>query len=267
MTISIGTDGEFFIQHSEGSILPSQQILTELVGAKENPIVLDNGAFHRDNVLGEFAHPPATTVTQFVHNIRAVLDEIQGKFLNDFDCSPLFVPSHNMEWKHLAHPEAGVFGCDPEMCAYTGQNFPSPDVDEAGQFRSAGGHLHAGWEYETMSERLSAVVSADIFVGLPAVLLDQQGTERKQRLYGKAGACRLKPYGIEYRTLSNFWYQSDDLIRWAFNSMTTAIEKRFDVGDYLTDEETEQRLQRIINTGDVKGAKILMAEWDIKEYL
>ena len=118
-----------------------------------------------------------------------------------------------------------------------------------------------------MSERLSAVVSADIFVGLPAVLLDQQGTERKQRLYGKAGACRLKPYGIEYRTLSNFWYQSDDLIRWAFNSMTTAIEKRFDVGDYLTDEETEQRLQRIINTGDVKGAKILMAEWDIKEYL
>ena len=264
MNITIGTDGEFFLE-KQGVIIPSQHVLTELYGSKEDPIILENGAFHRDNVLGEFAHPPAANADEFVHHIRTVLAEIQEKFLNDFDCTALFIPSHNMAWEFLEHPEATVFGCDPELNAYTGEYFPSPDVEEAGQFRSAGGHLHAGWDFKSDREKMLAAIAADIFVGLPAVLLDKQGLERKSRLYGKAGACRIKPYGIEYRTLSNFWYQSDELIRWAFNSMTTAVENRNNITDYLTDGDAVQRLQHTINTGDVNEAKILMAEWDIQE--
>jgi len=56
----------------------------------------------------------------------------------------------------------------------------------------------------------------DLYLGVPSVLMDK-GELRKQ-LYGKAGAYRMKPYGVEYRTLSNFWIFSDTTIGWVWDN-------------------------------------------------
>jgi hypothetical protein len=53
---------------------------------------------------------------------------------------------------------------------------------------------------------LQTIKFIDLFTAIPSVLLDpgESGKARRE-LYGKAGAFRYTPYGLEYRTLSNYW--------------------------------------------------------------
>jgi hypothetical protein len=62
----------------------------------------------------------------------------------------------------------------------------------------------------------------DLFLGVPSILMDK-GDVRKQ-LYGSAGAYRDKPYGGEYRTLSNFWIFDNHLIEWVWNNTSRAVD-------------------------------------------
>jgi hypothetical protein len=54
---------------------------------------------------------------------------------------------------------------------------------------------------------------------------DKDATRRQ--LYGKAGAFRPKPYGMEYRVLSNRWLDSEPLMRWVYNTLQTAMADAF----------------------------------------
>ena len=54
-----------------------------------------------------------------------------------------------------------------------------------------------------------AIPLIDLIAGIPSVLIDRSGNNKKRRkIYGKAGDFRYQPHGIEYRTLSNFWIKS-----------------------------------------------------------
>ena len=48
------------------------------------------------------------------------------------------------------------------------------------------------------------------------------GTERRQ-LYGLAGSFRQKKYGVEYRSLSNWWIFSEETMQWFFENTHKAI--------------------------------------------
>ncbi|OYV41139.1 MAG: hypothetical protein B7Z80_02685 [Rhodospirillales bacterium 20-64-7] len=65
----------------------------------------------------------------------------------------------------------------------------------------------------------------DYFLGIHSLLWDKDGTRRK--LYGKAGAFRPKPYGMEYRVLSNRWLDSPDLTRWVYNTVQAGMADAF----------------------------------------
>ena len=84
------------------------------------------------------------------------------------------------------------------------------------------GHISIGWDNPTQEQQLDMVKAMDVTVGLESVLLDFD-TERK-KLYGKAGCFRFREYGIEYRSLSNFWIKSDESLKWAWNTTMKAIE-------------------------------------------
>ena len=84
------------------------------------------------------------------------------------------------------------------------------------------GHISIGWDNPTQEQQLNMVKAMDATVGLGSVLLDFD-TERK-KLYGKAGCFRFREYGIEYRSLSNFWIKSDESLKWAWNTTMKAID-------------------------------------------
>jgi len=85
----------------------------------------------------------------------------------------------------------------------------------------------------------------DLFLGVPSVLIDD-GKERK-KLYGKAGAYRYKPYGVEYRTLSNFWVFEPGLIDWVWNQTEKALTH---VKNGLMDKELSRLARECINKDD-----------------
>ena len=43
-------------------------------------------------------------------------------------------------------------------------------------------------------------------------------------MYGKAGAYRLKSFGVEYRTLSNFWIFDERNIQWVYDGVQAAVD-------------------------------------------
>jgi hypothetical protein len=83
-----------------------------------------------------------------------------------------------------------------------------------------------------------------MFLGLWSVIRDPD-TKRRE-LYGKAGAFRFKPYGVEYRVLSNFWLHTPDRMEYVWHLVRGALGCR---------TEPDPLLQDIINSSNVSAAK------------
>lgn len=61
----------------------------------------------------------------------------------------------------------------------------------------------------------------DVYLGLPSLFWDRE--DKRRSMYGKAGAYRVKHYGMEYRSLSNAWVKDEDLIRLVFRNTKRAV--------------------------------------------
>lgn len=110
--------------------------------------------------------------------------------------------------------------CEPDFDVWN-ECINTPADLSLTSMRSAGGHISIGWDNPTQEQQLDMVKAMDATVGLESVLLDFD-TERK-KLYGKAGCFRFREYGIEYRSLSNFWIKSDESLQWSWNTTMKAI--------------------------------------------
>ena len=79
------------------------------------------------------------------------------------------------------------------------------------------GHIHIGYDKIDFDTSIKLLKLFDYFLGVPSIVLDRD-TERR-KMYGNAGCFRLKEYGFEYRTLSNFWLQSTELMEWVWDQI------------------------------------------------
>ena len=97
----------------------------------------------------------------------------------------------------------------------------------------------------------------DAYLGLVSVLFDSDTNRRS--LYGKAGAFRLQPWGVEYRSLSSSMMSSKELLSIVYDQINRAINafnRNKPLPEYL---ET----QRAINQSNVELAKNLIKTYDI----
>lgn len=238
----IGTDLEYAVRHKLTANLIPAGVLP-IRGTKGNPEPLAFGGVEIDCCAVETTPNPATNEDDFVKNILGTLEEIKQRYPEHTFVTK---PSHYFDKRLLMRtPQAMVMGCSPDFNAWTGQMNQKPNPPDG--LRSFGGHVHVeGGEVQTIK-------AMDLVLGMWSVIHDSD-TERR-KIYGKAGAYRNKPYGVEYRVLSNFWCDDEKLIRDVFNltrhSQSITGIKLLDLieatgGDYT--------VQSIINTSNVVEA-------------
>lgn len=256
MKILVGCDPEVFVR--QDGVFKSAFGLIQ--GDKKNPQKVNRGAVQVDGMALEFNIDPAATEDEFCINVQDV-----------FNTMKLMVPEYEVVTVPVAHftpeyisnqpPAALELGCDPDFNAWTSQENIKPNAMRP--MRTASGHIHIGWtsdeevssgEHRAMCE--AAVKQMDFYLGLPSLMYDND-TERRE-MYGKAGCYRPKPYGVEYRTLSNAWLRSEALMRWVYRNTLAGMQSLID-GKYLVEKYGD--IQSIINSSDRKEAeKIVKAE-------
>lgn len=251
LNVLIGADPELFCV-SNGKVVPSIGLLP---GTKEQPHRTEHGWVQPDNVLAEYNIPPAGSRDEFLRSIRNVERDLSA-FVGTVVLSSYRFSDEELR---AAGPGAFVFGCDPDYSAWMGgAPNPRPNPRRVGGLRTAGGHIHVGCD--VAKERPLEVVRAmDVLLGLPSVLLDDD-TDRRS-VYGKAGAFRAKPYGVEYRTLSNFWLKTDESVLWAYDRTMQALAELEACSAFA--EQFGEQIQAAINTSNADLAKELLHNYDL----
>jgi hypothetical protein len=65
----------------------------------------------------------------------------------------------------------------------------------------------------------------DLFVGIPSIFMDHDPTSaRRRKVYGQAGRYRPKEYGMEYRSLGNFWLASPKTVKLVFEMCDFVVD-------------------------------------------
>ena len=65
-------------------------------------------------------------------------------------------------------------------------------------------------------QKILLVRAFDVYLG--AWLARAEPVNERAKLYGKPGAMRFKSYGLEWRTLSNYWLSSPKMMEVVFNT-------------------------------------------------
>lgn len=217
MEFTIGCDPEIFLVNQEQKY---KSVIGMLGANKWHPMPLSTvgHAVLEDNVAVEFNIPPCGSADDFLREIRFTMGKIKELLPADLEYSMSSAVSFPEE--ELNCEMAWVFGCDPDYDAWKMEENPKPKAPDP-NLRSCGGHIHVGSDL-AIANPVEVVRAMDLFLGVGSVNLDS-GVLRRQ-LYGKAGAFRIKDYGVEYRTLSNFWIFKDELVKWAYEGTKKALE-------------------------------------------
>jgi hypothetical protein len=83
----------------------------------------------------------------------------------------------------------------------------------------------------------------------------------RKSLYGMPGAYRKKPFGFEYRVLSNFWIFDPKTIEWAYDNTARALAFVLDGGEPTDDRDD---IIKCISTNDVVLAKKLIDKYNLE---
>lgn len=224
--ILIGADPELFTRSRETGLFVSGHDM--LVGTKDNPAPVEFGALQVDGTALEFNIDPAASCDEFVRNIARVRAQMADRVANhnvDIVAEP--VAEFDPDYFKTIPASALELGCNPDFNAWTCDENPAPDG--ARTFRTGSGHVHIGWgsnldpySQEHFFNCVGVVRQLDYYLGLASMLWDPDN--RRREMYGKAGAFRPKPYGVEYRVMSNAWLRSEALQRFVYNATQKAME-------------------------------------------
>ena len=246
----IGADPELFLTR-KGKLVSCIGLVP---GNKWHPVQVDylpqGFTLQQDNVTLEFGIPPAGSREDFVKHIQTI--KLAGrKYLKGLSYSTesaVIMPDEEMQTA-----EAHIFGCEPDFNAWTGKENKKPSPPHK-NLRSAGGHVHV----ETTLPKEQVIRAMDLFLGVPSVIMDATGGPRRQ-LYGAHGAYRPKPYGVEYRTLSNFWIFSPKYMKWVWDETANALATVANGYDVL-----DTRVCECIDTGNRELAEALVKQYHLK---
>lgn len=254
-----GADIEFFVKDTTANEIISAEGL--IPGTKKEPFIFDPAhkdfAISLDNILAEICIPPARNKQEFYANIdksRGYVDSILPK-----QCTTIAFPAFSLDPKWLQTENAMEFGCDPDFDAYTGLENVKPSAAD-NCLRSAGFHLHTSYDNHNTETNRLLIRAYDLFIAIPGLFMEPDN--RRKQLYGKAGAHREKKYGVEYRSPSNYFVSSQQLVDWLYDSANLAID--FINAGNVIEGTMASCIKDTINTKDMYVAKELMDHFNLK---
>lgn len=193
----IGTDPEFMLE-KDGKIYSAIPILN-----KKKKI--NYSSFYHDNVLAECTIKPSSNKEEFLNNIKESLYNF-SKLVHPYKL--ISKSAHYYDKSELFSEKSFEISCDAEKCVYDLKVIHQDEqILRSTNLRTAGGHIHIGDKIlKDKYKALSCVKMMDLFVGFTSIYLDKnKDAVVRKKLFGKAGRFRDKNYGIEYRSISNFW--------------------------------------------------------------
>lgn len=255
----IGSDIEFALQDITTGEWVSAEGLIQ--GTKKNPFRFDPNNEHYatslDNVLYEGNIPPAKSAFEFYQNVRTLQNFMQNQLPKNLKLRPIAAAS--FDEKYLNTPNAKVYGCEPSIDAWS-EEIVQPKPNKS-NIRAAGGHIHISYNNPHFQTSFNIVKAMDLFLGVPAVILEP-ANKRKSTGYGVAGNCRLSSWGVEYRSLSGYFFGQKRLIEWCFKNTKKAV-------NYLNLEGIDElnklrfEIQNTINFEDKLNAEKLINQFKI----
>lgn len=257
--VTIGADPELFIINEKTKKVVSAVGL--IPGEKGNPWrsedMPEGFGLETDNILAEFNIPPVKDEVNFINNI-VYMQEYIDKFVKskNSDLGIKCIASQIVPTSELQSDQAKLFGCDVDYNAYTQRANPKPEGNKT-NLRSAGMHLHLGYENPNVDTSLALVKYMDAFLGLPSVIKDKD--KKRRSLYGKAGCFRLCDYGVEYRTLSSAMMSSAAKLTFVWKQLQKAL-KAYQV-EYSLPDRSE--IQEAINNSNVELANQLITHYNL----
>lgn len=249
--LRIGADPEIFLEKGE----QFASAFDVIPGTKNKPYPVDDGAVQVDGMALEFNINPADTEDEWQHNISSVLRTLRDMVPEEYTFSDKATALFETDYFNSQPLAARKLGCDPDFDAYTGH--PNPSPDSVLPIRTAAGHVHLGWiegdmgDHAHLEECKVFCKELDFYLGVPSLLLDTDS--RRRMMYGNAGSFRPKPYGVEYRVLSNFWLKSTEYRSWVYRQCHKAYNNIMD-GVFFNREGNFYR--DIINYDDTSAAKV-----------
>lgn len=219
--ITIGADPELFAYDEKKGMFVSVHDI--LPGTKGSPCLVPRGAVQVDGVSAEFNINPASTEAVFLKSL-SVVQKVMTSIIKSKnpDIILLAQPTAHFhpEYWGMLPADALALGCEPDYNAYTKQANPKPETDKP--FRTGSGHIHIGYDGCDNNAPDYVDNTCDLVKELDFVLYRQSlkwdKDEERMELYGQPGAFRFKPYGLEYRVLSNRWLASEKTSSFVFRA-------------------------------------------------
>jgi len=272
---SIGTDPEVFLFNGNNQLIPAFEILPFKDDA---PILKNNHKIFWDGFQAEWNYNGGrNSIDELIEDVRlalASLNEIVKKHDPKGYISLQDVVRVDDNKLQTLEEVFIMLGCMPSYNAYRRNGLQVDDCRKL-KHRFAGGHLifNLGGR---RPDYLGTVRMIDKVLGIWSV-----GAARnfdnpiRRQYYGLAGEFRMprfgRNFGIEYRTLSNFWLASPELMRMTWyvgrQAMALAHSKQAKLWA-ANDNEVEQ----IINTLNVDAANDIikrnepMFDWLMQGY-
>jgi phiEco32-like amidoligase-type 2 protein len=222
--ILIGADPELFVFKGDTPV----SCHDFLPGTKEDPFRVEFGAVQVDGTVAEFNIDPAGSEDEFSRNIRAVMAQLSEMLPPGHELRIQPTVEYSPEYFASLPAKAKELGCDPDFDA-SRDGMENERPDNTTTMRTGAGHVHLGFtdgvdprSSDHINRCCTLIRHLDVFLGVPSLLWDRDNKRRS--LYGRAGAFRPKSYGVEYRTLSNAWLRSDDLVRLVYRNSVAAVE-------------------------------------------
>jgi hypothetical protein len=187
-----------------------------------------------DNVMLEWNIPVCDTPNKF-SKAMAKARTIWTKVLDADKYDVLYCDAAHFNPEYLQSRQAQTFGCDPDRDAYQGGAVRTMPENIMSNWRTAGGHIHIGADFQCPD--FVVALFCDLFIGVNTGVLNQ-GKSKRTDWYGKPGIYRSKEYGIEYRTPSPIWASNADytqyishgawgLAKWLSESDAAEIQRAF----------------------------------------